>query len=160
MFFFHQEMEKMFTQRHNQRIFWGNTTMGCYICPGISVNTYRKIVVPRTQGWHMVVKSVGCPNRARRTVEEDMAFYYRHRGLVCSDLCFGYNHSPTGSFRPIFTYTYSKRMGQLCAALPREVAKQKRRWARDRRAMVRVVLGGGLVALPMELIRLIARLAY
>ena len=108
----------------------------------------------------MVIKAVECPRRASRTVNDDIAFYHCHRGLMCSDLCFGYNHAGTKIFRPIFTYTHSQRMGRLCSVLPQEVAKHKRRWARDRRAMVRFVLGRGLLALPTELVLLIARLAY
>lgn len=145
---------------HNQRTFWGNTGIGCYIHPGISVNTYRRVVVPRQHGWQMMIESVGCPRRASRAVNDDIAFYYsHHQNIRCSTLCFGYKHTPTETYRPIFTFTRSHHMGRLCATLPREVISFRQRWSRKHRNMVRSVLAL-VLALPIDIVHLIATLAY
>ena len=144
---------------HNQRVFWGTTAIGDYVFPGISVNTYRKFIVPRSHGWRMVLRAVECPHRARRAVDRSEAFYHSHRGLLCADLCFGYTHTHSGSYLPIFTYERSRRVGQLCTALPIEVAKRIRKWARTRRVMVRETLCD-LPHMPVEMIRIIAAFAY
>ena len=126
---------------------------------GISVNTYRKFIVPRSHGWRMVLRAVECPHRARRAVDRSEAFLPQPQG---SSLRRPVLWIHAYSLRIVFAYIHLRKKsesGSVVHGASVEVAKRIRKWARTRRVMVRKTLCD-LPHMPAEMIRIIAAFAY
>lgn len=154
---------------------------------GISlVFGYRKLVIPLSGGWEPVLQIVDGAAEAKRIVDDHRAFYHRHLGLACAELCFGYRlarkYAPMQSevvFRPIFRYDRGRQAGLVCAAIPKAVEDCRVKWAPRRRTRIAAALFFGLhypyvrqkkhfkeskksfkIAIPKELAELIASFAF
>lgn len=140
---------------------------------------YRKIVIPSAH-WDMVIRRVNNPQEAHRLVHTHKAFYQRHLGLMCAELCFGYqlrrHYAPmqgAAVFRPIFTHARGRRVGLVCSHIPKAAERFAKKWAPRRRQKIVDALFFGLqvptghkrrgrfkVNLPVEVAVLIAAFTY